>query len=398
MSNENELWDLSDEELEAAYKEALAEEDSPETDLESSEEKEEDFSEDETLDEKETSKETDEDEPEEESESEEDSSEENADEADKEDESENESDNPEEESEENEDDSSEEATDEKDEEQPVESYKFRADGKDYEFSSEEIVDQFPKIFGQAMNYTKKMQAIKPWRKTIDAIEHAKLNHDDVSLMIDVLKGDKNAITEVLRRTGTDTLDIDMDEESKYVAKDYGRDEKSLAIKDIVEDISKDTEYATTKSILEKEWDETSWGVISDKPDMIRLLHADVKSGMYGKLQPVAEKLKVFDGAKRSDIEYYEEAAKEYFNKTAKLEAYNKQKLFRESEQESDKAKKAKLEEVKATSKKRTAVKEASAKRKAAAPSKAAATKRGIVDYLDGSDEDYDEWYKNLQNS
>jgi len=394
MAGDNELWDLSDEQLETAYKEALAQEQSPETELETDiVEEAEETAEDESEDE--ISSTEDDDQPEEESESEEDSSEENAEETDEEDDPEKDSDEPEKESEENEDDSSEEESEEKDEEQPVESYKFRANGKDYEFSSEEIVDQFPKIFGQAMDYTKKMQAIKPWRKTIDAIESSKLNHDDVNLMIDVLKGDKNAISEVLKRTGTDTLDLDTEEESKYVANDYGRDEKSLAIKDIVEDISKDTEYATTKNILEKEWDEVSWGVVSDNPEMIRLLHADVKSGIYATLQPAAEKLKVFDNGKRPDIEYYKDAANEYFNKTAKLEAYNKQKQIRDSELE---AKNAKLEEVKATSKKRDAVKEASAKRKAAAPVKAVATKRGVVDYLEGSDEDFEEWYKNLQET
>ena len=83
--------------------------------------------------------------------------------------------------------------------QPVQSYKFKANGKEYEFTEDEIKAQFPKIFGQAMDYTKKMQAIKPWRKTIDAIEQAKLGHDDINLMIDVLKGDKGAIAEVLRK-------------------------------------------------------------------------------------------------------------------------------------------------------------------------------------------------------
>jgi chemotaxis protein histidine kinase CheA len=213
--NEDDLYNLSDEELEVAFKAAQAEENSPETELEEKDtsaeneqeqEQEEEFEE--TYDEEGnliTSK-SDEDEDadkenlEEETESE-DSSEESTEEVEDEDKT---SDESEKTSDEEEEDDSEKTDKEKDKEQPAQSYKFKANGKDYDFSTDEIVDQFPKIFGQAMDYTKKMQAIKPWRKTIDAIEGAKLNHDDINLMIDVLKGDKTAITEVLKRMKTAT--------------------------------------------------------------------------------------------------------------------------------------------------------------------------------------------------
>jgi hypothetical protein len=169
----------------------------------------------------------------------------------------------------------------------------------------------------------------------------------------------------------------------------------LAIKDIVESISGDAEYATTQNILSKEWDEASWETMTKSPEMIKLLHEDVKSGVYKTLQPTLEKLKVFDGGKKSDLEYYKQAANEYYNKTAKAESLNKLKTDQESK---IKAEKDKLAEIKAASKKRTAVKEASVKRKAAAPSKAAPTNRGVVDYLEASDEDFDEWYNNLQDN
>lgn len=115
-----------------------------------------------------------------------------------------------------------------DEVQEVQKYKFKANGREYELTDEEMRTQFPKVFGQAMDYTKKTQALKPWRQTIDALESAKISHNDVSLMIDVLRGDKQAIAEVIKRTGVDALDIDT-ENSKYEPKSYGRDEVTLII-------------------------------------------------------------------------------------------------------------------------------------------------------------------------
>lgn len=272
-------------------------------------------------------------------------------------------------------------------------HKFKANGKEYSFTPEEMMEQFPKIFGQAMDYTKKTQALKPWRKTIDAIESAKLGHDDINLMIDVFKGDKNAIAELIKRTGVDTLDLDT-ENSKYVPKDYGRDDTALAIKDIVDEISADKEYETTHRILSKEWDEKSFSELTKDPELIRLLHVDVKSGMYDKVQPIAEKMKVFDRGRQSDLDYYKAAAQEYFRAEAETErrakAIEDQRLAREAKL----ARQAEIERVKATQIKQAAVREQAVVRKAAAPVKSnAGTKKTVTDYLDESEEAYDEWYK-----
>jgi len=298
--------------------------------------------------------------------------------------------------------SSEGVIEEKSEPQPAQTYSFKANGKDYDFSSEEIVEQFPKMFAKAMDYTKKMQTIAPWRKTIDAIEGAELSHTDVSLMIDALKGDKEAITEVLKRTGTDTLELDTDADSNYVAKDYGRDENALAIQDIVSDIGSDPEYAITEQILSKGWDQKSWDTMSAKPELIRLLHADVKSGLYDKLKPTVDKLKVYDGNTKSDLEYYGEAAKSYYARLEANKNLNMQKASETNalaEKKKEEAQKAEtLASAKAESEKRKADKVASQKRKSAAVSKPTSTKSSVIDYMDDSDEAYDEWYKNLENS
>lgn len=272
-------------------------------------------------------------------------------------------------------------------------HKFKANGKEYTFTPEEMMSQFPKIFGQAMDYTKKTQALKPWRKTIDAIESANLSHDQINLMIDVFKGDKNAIAEVMRRTGVDAFDLDT-ENNVYTPKDYGRDETALAIKDIVDEISSDKEFNITQQILNKEWDDRSFSELTRDPELIKLLHIDVKSGTYDKVQPIAEKLKVFDRGRKSDLEYYKQAAGEYFREID--EAQRREQAMEEQRQlrEAKAARQAELERVRITQAKQEAVKTQAVARKAAAPTKSnAGTKKSVTDYLDESDEAFDDWYK-----
>lgn len=280
-----------------------------------------------------------------------------------------------------------------DEVQEVQKYKFKANGKEYEITDDEMKSQFPKIFGQAMDYTKKTQAMKPWRQTIDAIESAKLSHEDVSLMIDVLRGDKQAIAEVIKRTGTDALDIDT-ENSKYTPKSYGRDETALAIKDVIDEISADKEYDITHKILSKEWDDKSFAEFTKDPDLIRQLHVDVKSGMYIQVQPIAEKLKVFDRGRKTDLDYYLQAAGELDAEKQRQAAIENQRV-----QVAAKAdRQAEIERVKATQQAREKTTEKVDARKAAAPVKAVSGTKKVMDYLDDSDEAFEEWYKKMDSS
>lgn len=392
MREENELYDMSDEELEQAFKTAKiemkttslsdadieeeiteptevemeeGEEEGIESDLEQpDEDSDHDTSADEEADESEEDEpESEEEEPDGELDEEEDNSEDNEEEADE-------------------------------EAQPAQMHKFKANGREYEFTMDEIMQRFPQVFGQAMNYTKKMQEMKPWRKTIDAIEQAELSHNDVNLMIDVLKGDKDAIAEVIKRTGIDTLDLDT-ENSNYVAKDYGRDERTLELGDVIDSISKDAEFSTTQKILLDEWDAGSRGRMSDNPKLVAALHQDVKDGTFDKLQPMVDKLKLFDGGGRSDLEYYEMAAKEYFGKAAQKEqAAQAAEQTRLAEQKA-KEKTARLEQVKAQEAARVSKKKASSKRKAAATTKAMAGNRGI-DVFDDSDEAFEKWYAEVE--
>ena len=269
---------------------------------------------------------------------------------------------------------------------------FKANGREYKFTQEEIMAQFPKIFGQAMDYTKKTQAMKPWRKTIDAIEEAKLGHDDINLMIDVMKGNKEAIAEVLKRTGVDSLEIDT-ENSKYTPNDYGRDDKALAIKDIIEEISADREYETTHKVLSKEWDEKSFRKMTDNPELIRLLHNDVKSGTFDKVQAVAEKIKVFDRGLKTDLEYYElasmEIAQQYQEEQRRAYEVERQRADREARL----ARQAEIDRVRKTQERQKEVEVKAVERKAATPTSRKAVSSKVVDYLDDSDEAFEDWYK-----
>ena len=274
--------------------------------------------------------------------------------------------------------------------------KVKANGQEYEFTLDEMKSQFGSIFAKAQDYTKKTQALKEYRKTIDIVQNAGISDNDLNLFADVLKGDKEAIATILKRTGVDALDLDV-ENVNYAPKNYGRNDTELAIKDIVDEISADKEYVLTHNVLEKQWDSKSREKFIENPNMIKGLHIDIKSGLFDKLNPIMQKLKIYDGASRSDLDYYYMAHDQY-KSSELLAASNAEKAeLARVENQAKTVQANKVNEVKAKIAQQTATKDASVKRKAAAPTKKTAG-TSKINYLndDPSDEELDEWYKNIK--
>lgn len=261
----------------------------------------------------------------------------------------------------------------------VPTFRLKADGTEFELTENEL----KQLASKGMNYTKKMQDIKEYREHVSAIKEAALSKDDINLMIDVLKGDKDALATVMKRTGVDALDVDV-ENSKYVPKNYGRNEVELEIEEVVETISRDPEYVTTKHIISSNWDKQSQMEFVKDPIKIAKLHEDVKNGIFDQVVPMMLKKKALDGARKSDIEYYIEAGTDYYQNKAR-EAYNASVI------EAEKAiKQAEIKAVKEQEAKRSVVTETASKRKAATMTKPKTAKRSIDDYLNTamSDEEF----------
>jgi hypothetical protein len=279
---------------------------------------------------------------------------------------------------------------ESDETPAGEVYKFKANGKDFEFTQTEMLEQFETIFGQSMNYTQKMQKIAPYRKMISALEQEGVTHDSLNLALDALKGDKGALKKLVEKAKIDPYDLspDADEDTPYVPGVYGKDEIALDIEEITSKISGDEEFKITKDVIDVQWDEKSRITIADNPNYITGLHNDIVSGLYDKVAAAAMKMKVLDGNTKSDIEYYMLAGSQHVQQTetdAKLQ------------EGTDKVAELNADAQGADSKFDKASSEAERKRAASSTGKRA-DRKGVINYLDDNDEDFDAWYKKLNAS
>lgn len=261
--------------------------------------------------------------------------------------------------------------------------KFNANGEEYEFTVQEMLDQFASVFGKSVDYTRKTQQIAPYRKMISALEDESITHDQLNLAIDALKGDKGAIRKLIDNHGIDTYDLSEEESTAYTPKEYGKDETVLNLQETVSRLERDPEYSTTVQTANS-WDQASQKEILNNPQYLEGLHNDVKSGMYDKVRPLAVKMKALDGNTKSDIEYYmlagqQLSAQQQKASTAQSEA---DRLNAESQAAVESAEKASSE----------------ASRKRSASSTSARADKSVIDYLDDDDEKFDAWLAKVKAS
>lgn len=278
---------------------------------------------------------------------------------------------------------------------------FRANGQEFSFTQEEIMKNFPSVFGQAMDYTKKMQAIKPWRKTIDALESASIGQEDLNLAIEVLKGTPEAIGEILKRHSIDPYDLQTNAEEKtdYVAPDHGRDAHQLAIRDVLADLHSDPDFAITRGVLDKGgWDDTSWEFLTEDPERIRLLHQDVKSGLFRESMGEMQKLRALDRGRKPDYQYYLEAARTVIQNTQNAVILEQQRQQQAAQAEAARVDQQRRTQVKEQGQRRAATTQAAAGRRAAAPTATRPKAPGPQDYLSASTEEFEDWYKSVMDN
>lgn len=260
--------------------------------------------------------------------------------------------------------------------QEIEKFKVKANGVEFEFTKEELIMLAPK----AMDYTKKMQQIAPFRKAISAMEENGLTENDINMLIEMKKGNKDAIAALIKEAKVDPLDIDVETEKQFVPQQYGMSETQLRIKEVVNEIQSDPEYKITQDVVDRQWDSASRKTLAENPDMIRGLHVDIKSGIYALVAPEMMKLKMLDGSRKSDLDYYLEAGNRIAERLKQENEVVKKEDKRQAQQKE--------------------IKEAAKKRESATLPRTTSGKKKVTDYLDEEqfEESYQEWYKRVHKN
>lgn len=243
-------------------------------------------------------------------------------------------------------------------------YKIKANGKEFEMT----LDELKQTASKGMDYLKKTTALKPYRTMIAAMEENKVSPEDINLLIDLKKGNKEAIAKLIKENEVDVYDLP--EANDYRPREYRQSETALEMKEVLSTISKDAEFSRTSEIYAA-FDEQTKAFLNEDPSRIAGLHNDIKTGVFDKVLPLAEKKAMIDGYNAPFLQYYLQAGQEILNANNRP-IQTEQKQYVPPENRANKI--------------------------AAGLPSSRGDKKTVIDYLDEeiSDEDFKEWYSKLQ--
>lgn len=169
----------------------------------------------------------------------------------------------------------------------------------------ELVEGFKK----GMNYTKNMQQIAPFRRSVGIMEDNGITEADLNLMVELKAGNKEAITKLLADSKIDPLDIDIESKNEYTPKDYGRQVVDVEMEQVQQEITSDTANVEAVKNALTTMPDDFYSVIEGDANALRNLHKDVASGIYQRVMPEVLKLQTLYGKTKPTLEMYIDVAR-----------------------------------------------------------------------------------------
>lgn len=148
---------------------------------------------------------------------------------------------------------------------------FKANGKDIQ---PRTVDDIVSLMQQGANYTKKMQAIAPYKKIVESLNKAKIStEDDINFLIDIHNGDSEAIKKLLGKYNVNPIDLDM-ESINYIPKNNMVSKNELDFKNTIDGMDQQS-LTKIEHIIMKEWDEESKNIVLTNNDALKGLYEEI---------------------------------------------------------------------------------------------------------------------------
>jgi len=157
---------------------------------------------------------------------------------------------------------------------------IKANGKTIELRTPEEAIQ---LMQQGANYTQKMQALAPHRKMLTMAQNNGIDEDKLSFLIDLDKGNPEAIQKLLKDKSVDVLNIDTESEPTYLGGNHKVSDNDVAFQTNLIELSSTSEGKETLQAINSTWDDASKEVLWGEPALMTVIHDQRENGIYDRI-------------------------------------------------------------------------------------------------------------------
>lgn len=168
---------------------------------------------------------------------------------------------------------------------------FKANGKTMQVQTPE---EAIALMQMGANYTRKMQELQPQRKTLLLLENnGLLDEGKLSYLIDLSKGNPEAIKKLIKESNFDVLNVDLDKESTYQGGNHTVTDEEVNFRTVLDELNSNPVGKETLSVISSTWDQASKEVLWNNPEVMVTINSQRENGIYSRITTEIERRRTF---------------------------------------------------------------------------------------------------------
>lgn len=180
---------------------------------------------------------------------------------------------------------------------------FKANGREMKVQSASEAIQ---LMQMGANYNKKMAALRPNLNLMKMLEKANLlSEDRINFLIDVASKKPEAISKLVQDAGIDPLDISVEKAGDYKPGNHRITREEQALDEVFESLDGQEGFDRTLTVIGKQWDEDSRALIAQNPKALQDITQHIQAGVFDAVIGKVERERTFGRLTGlSDLEAY----------------------------------------------------------------------------------------------
>ena len=180
---------------------------------------------------------------------------------------------------------------------------FKASHQDIQVNN---VDDALNLMKMGVDYTKKMQGLKPNMRLMKMLQNNELlDEEKLTYLIDLNNKNPEAVQKFMKESGIDPLDIDTEKDIDYTPSNYSVSDKEVELDSVLDEIRETPKFQDTIDIISNKLDERSKQVLIDTPSLISTINEQVHNGIYTQVMSVVNNERLLGRLQGlSDLEAY----------------------------------------------------------------------------------------------
>lgn len=163
---------------------------------------------------------------------------------------------------------------------------FKANGRDFQVTDPQDMIT---LMQKGADYVRKMTEIKPLRRMGKLLEDNQISEDDIAFLLDLKAKKPEAIAKLVKESEVDIYGLDSIQTDSYTPQPIVVNEVDSMLQNTLDDLqATSATFAQTLQVVGNQWDDSSRQVISQNPELLRILDRQVADGTFNKIDNVLQ--------------------------------------------------------------------------------------------------------------